>query len=62
MCYLHGDIEKEAEQKILSICSKDELKSDILKVPHHGSKTSMTDGLLEAVAPKIALIGVRRKQ
>ena len=39
----------------------DELKSDILKVAHHGSKTSSTDEFIKSVKPKIALIGVRRK-
>ena len=57
-----GDIEKEAEEKLLNICTSNELKSDILKVAHHGSKTSTIMSFLEAVSPKIALIGVRRKQ
>jgi len=56
-----GDIEKEAEEKLISICDKDELKADILKVPHHGSKTSTTNKFLDAVSPKITLIGVRRE-
>lgn len=34
------------------------LKSTVLKVPHHGSKTSSTQGFLEVVKPQIALIGV----
>lgn len=34
------------------------LKATILKVGHHGSKTSSTQGFIEAVNPKIALIGV----
>lgn len=32
---LTGDIEEVAEQKLLNIYSKNELKADILKVPHH---------------------------
>ena len=36
----------------------DKLKSTILKVAHHGSKTSSTAKFLELVTPKIALIGV----
>lgn len=58
MFYLHGDIEKEAEEKILMLYDKEKLKADILKVAHHGSKTSTTDEFLEAVSPQIALIGV----
>ena len=53
-----GDIEKEAEENILDIYNKKELKADILKVAHHGSKTSSSYEFLNAVSPKIALIGV----
>ncbi len=52
-----GDIEKEVEEKII----KDKnavLKSDILKVAHHGSKTSSTQEFIKKVQPKISLIGV----
>jgi competence protein ComEC len=31
---------------------------DILKVPHHGSKAGMTEELLTALSPEVALIGV----
>ena len=58
---LHGDIEKEAEENILKICSREELRTNILKVPHHGSKSSSTQAFIEAVKPEIALIGVRRE-
>ena len=57
-----GDVEKIGEEKLLSNLKKFDylkiLKSDILKVGHHGSKTSTTDKFLDAVSPKIALIGV----
>ena len=53
-----GDIEKIAEEKVINNISKSILKSDILKIPHHGSKTSTTEKFLEYVNPKIALIGV----
>lgn len=56
-----GDIEKIAEEEILKTYKKntvDFLKSTVLKVAHHGSKTSSTNTFLEAVMPKIALIGV----
>lgn len=53
-----GDIEEVAEKKILEIYSPEELKSDILKVPHHGSKTSTSIEFLKAVNPSISLIGV----
>lgn len=38
--------------------NKTTLKSNILKVAHHGSKTSTTEEFLKKVNPKIALIGV----
>ncbi len=51
---LTGDIEKETELALLNrIPGK--LKSDLLTVPHHGSKTSSTSGFIEAVAPNIAI-------
>lgn len=56
---LTGDIEEIAEKQILDeYKNSDALKSTILKVGHHGSKTSSTQEFLEAVKPKIALIGV----
>lgn len=54
-----GDIEEIAENQILEKYKNSEiLKSDILKVGHHGSKTSTIPKFLEKVNPRIALIGV----
>lgn len=56
---LTGDIEEIAEKQILEeYKNSDILKSTILKVAHHGSKTSSSLEFLETVKPKIALIGV----
>ena len=52
-----GDIEEETENVLVNLY-KEELKSDILKVGHHGSKTSSTEEFIKHVKPKIALIGV----
>ena len=55
-----GDIEKIAEQEILQEY-KDNLNvlnSTILKVAHHGSKTSSEQEIIQNINPKIALIGV----
>lgn len=55
-----GDIEEVAENGILQQY-KNNLQifnSDILKVAHHGSNTSSTLDFLEAVKPKISIIGV----
>lgn len=56
---LTGDVEKIAENRLVDKYKNDNsLKSDTLKVAHHGSKTSSTQDLLDAVRPQIALIGV----
>lgn len=55
-----GDIEEIAEKQILQEY-KDNLQllsSTILKVAHHGSKSSSTQEFLENVKPKYVLIGV----
>lgn len=52
-----GDIEEIAERKIIEKYGEF-LKSDVLKVAHHGSKSSTIILFLEYVNPKIALIGV----
>ena len=51
---LTADIEAEAEARLL----RDDLQIDstILKVPHHGSKTSTTAQFLSAVRPAAAVI------
>lgn len=56
-----GDIEEIAEKKIVEEYRKN-LKATVLKIPHHGSKSSSTQEFLEAVSPKIALIGVRKRK
>ncbi len=54
-----GDIEQEAEKILVSKYQYNNiLKSNILKVAHHGSKTSSTKEFLELVKPEISLIGV----
>ena len=51
-----GDIEQEAEKDLAGIL--EELKVDILKVPHHGSNTSLSMEFLKKVNFKTALISV----
>ena len=53
-----GDIEEEAEKKMIKMHSESILKSTCLKIAHHGSKSSSTIELLKKIDPKIALIGV----
>jgi len=52
---LTGDIESWAEHHLADCCARD-LKADILKVAHHGSRTSSSYTFLEAAAPRLALI------
>jgi competence protein ComEC len=51
---LTGDIERDAERMLVEEAG--ELRSDILKVGHHGSRTSSSQLLLDAVRPRVALI------
>jgi competence protein ComEC len=52
-----GDIHKEVEEK-LALMMPDKLRADILKVPHHGSKTSSSSVSLDMVKARIALLSV----
>jgi competence protein ComEC len=52
-----GDIEKEAE---LVLADRD-LRADVLKVAHHGSRGSTSDSTLDAIAPRIAVISCGRR-
>jgi len=51
-----GDAETQSESEMLHLGSQ--LKVDVLKVGHHGSKTSSTAAFLKLVAPKYAIISV----
>jgi competence protein ComEC len=53
---LAGDIEQAAEEALVT--SRADLRADILKVPHHGSKTSSTEAFIDSVNPKYAVISV----
>ncbi|HEX4899911.1 MAG TPA: ComEC/Rec2 family competence protein, partial [Pyrinomonadaceae bacterium] len=53
---LTGDIEKGAESSLVRRGA--DLRSDVVKVAHHGSKTSSIDGFVQATSPKLAIISV----
>ncbi|MFN8543285.1 MAG: DNA internalization-related competence protein ComEC/Rec2 [Candidatus Binatia bacterium] len=53
---LTGDVEGAAEAVLLG--GGENLRSAVLKVPHHGSATSSTPALVAAVAPLLAVIPV----
>ena len=51
---LTGDIELTAEIDLLH-AMKDELRADLMSVPHHGSMTSSSQAFIQAVQPQIAI-------
>ena len=53
---LMGDAEKEEEHDLIE--SGADLSAEVLKIGHHGSSTSTTDALLNAVKPAWAAISV----
>ncbi|MFL6256940.1 MAG: ComEC/Rec2 family competence protein [Pyrinomonadaceae bacterium] len=55
---LTGDIESRTEHALVS--AGDDLRSDALKVAHHGSRTSSTGGFIAATRPAFAVISVGR--
>jgi len=52
-----GDSEHEAEHDLLAL-GADRLHADVLKVGHHGSRTSSTAAFIAAVAPTYGVISV----
>jgi competence protein ComEC len=55
---LPGDAEKQSERGILAGSGTDGVRSDVLKVGHHGGKNSTTQEFLDAVRPRIGIISV----
>jgi competence protein ComEC len=55
---LTGDLEEEKERHLIGLFN---LKSTVLKLGHHGSKTSTTQAFLEAVSPLYVIVSAGRK-
>lgn len=51
-----GDITPEAIQKLLLLQNFSEM--DYIKIPHHGSRNGLTEHLLKATKPEVAVISV----
>lgn len=54
-----GDIENSAEEMMLR--SGERLKADVIKVPHHGSRTSSSQAFVDAVDADFAIISVGKR-
>lgn len=52
---LTGDIERAAEEQLVRMGTA---KSEVLLVPHHGSRSSSTAAFIEAVSPRFAVVPV----
>lgn len=55
-----GDLEHEGEQNVIRKYGQSKLSPLILKIGHHGSKTSTTQEFLDFLQPDIAVISVGR--
>ncbi|HIR57837.1 MAG TPA: MBL fold metallo-hydrolase [Candidatus Gallacutalibacter pullicola] len=55
---LMGDAEEAEEEELLE--SGQNLRADVLKVAHHGSKSSTSKAFLKAVRPEYAVISVKK--
>jgi competence protein ComEC len=53
---LTGDVERRAEKRLCA--APVELGAGLLKVPHHGSGTSSTEGFIRRVSPGLAVVQV----
>ena len=55
-----GDLEIEGETQLLTMMGN-QLDAEVLKVGHHGSKTSSTEAFVRQVSPELALVSVGRR-
>ena len=51
---LTGDVEKKTENELIA----SDLRADVVKVAHHGSKTSSTEAFVTATKPRFAIVSV----
>ena len=57
---LTGDAEDELERRLVR--SGMDLRADILKLAHHGSRSSSSSAFLDAVQPQFAIVSARRNR
>ena len=53
---LPGDAEKSTERSALAESTPEDVRADVLKIGHHGSKNSTTPDFLAAIQPPLAVI------
>jgi competence protein ComEC len=53
---LTGDAGKEVENFLINIFDNKKIKSNVLKLGHHGSKTSTAELFVKSVAPQYAVV------
>ena len=56
-----GDLETVAEQELVATAGRS-LSADILLSPHHGSRTSSSAALLDAVQPETVIVSARKSR
>lgn len=54
-----GDAERTAEESVLG--SSTDMRADVVKVPHHGSRTSSTDAFVKSTMAEYAVFSVGRR-
>jgi competence protein ComEC len=57
---LTGDAEDELERRLVR--SGMDLRADVLKLAHHGSRSSTSSAFLDAVQPQFAIVSARRNR
>ncbi|HET6891079.1 MAG TPA: ComEC/Rec2 family competence protein [Pyrinomonadaceae bacterium] len=55
---LTGDIERTGEAALLATNSQDYLDADVVKAPHHGSKSSSTAAFVKATGARFVIVSV----
>lgn len=53
---LTGDIERAQENELIARYAPEQLRSDVLLVPHHGSLTSSSPAFLDRVQARVAIV------
>lgn len=60
-CLFTGDADISVFNRLLKRYPKGTLSSDILKMPHHGSKENINDKIIKEINPKIAIFSHNNK-